>query len=150
MGFFRRKRTAVAVRVLEVVSEGRTIRRPADGREERERRLRLEIRHDAQVETIEADLLVPLWVGLPQLVTSGRVLRAGVTGEGGAGLQIDWEQIEEDVSAEVFAKLFHKQGPPEERLALLEDLHARGQFTDELFRKARGELLAEMGEPPRD
>lgn len=148
MGFFRRRRSAVEVRVLEVLSEGRRIRRPADGREERSRLLRLELGAGDEAQTVEADLWVPLWVGLPQLVSSGRVLRGTVTGAGGEGLEIDWEQIEEDVSADVFAKLFHKQGPPEERLALLEDLHARGQFTEELYGKARRELLAEMGEPP--
>lgn len=148
MGLFGRKKSrAVEVRVIWTGPMTDSWRQIGNGRREWRRDVRLEVRtSDGASHEVERELWVPEWVGIEQLAESGRVLPGEAPAEDPTDVSIDWEAIEEDVTAEVFAKLFHKQGPPEERLALLEDLHARGQFKDELYQRARAELLAEMGE----
>ena len=136
--------TPVRVRVLATSTpDMRTTRRRAFGRREHPRRLRLEVRlPDGSLHQVERRDWVPEWVGVEQLVTSGRVLDGVCPGGHPGRVRIDWEQIEDDVTRDVLVRL--GEGPLEQRLALLDELHAQGQFKPELYERAR-RRLAETG-----
>lgn len=130
--------TPVQVRVLATTpADMRTTRQTAFGRREHPRELTLEVRDPTgATRTVERRMWVPEWVGVEQLVSSGRVLDATADGD---DVAIDWAQIEEDVTAEVLARLH--DGPVEQRVAQIDELHAAGQFKDELHARARRRLV---------
>jgi hypothetical protein len=153
VGLFRRKKRIPArVRILSATGPGmhetlNSLRDSSDiERRKRDRTLLLSVTPDGgEPYEVEKKMMVPTKAGVEGLVESGAELPAQVDPEDPSDVEIDWNATQEVAQAD-FARLFHKQGSPQERLEILERLNGQGLFTAYEYENGRRMILAELGE----